>query len=235
MTTAAYDALAPYYRQYAKRRAAYCDSVDRTILGWRHERGGTMLDVGSGDGVRALHLARALGVTSLVLSDPSRPMSAQCRAVHDGAVLTCAAEALPDAAGTFDLITCLWNVLGAIEQPEGHLTALLTMRERLSPSGRLFLDVHNRYNMATVGAPRVVARRVRDALLPRKANGLVSFTWEIGDLRVPTRGYLFAEREILGLFVRAGLRPVQRTFVHYDTGAICGRWSGQMVFALAAD
>jgi len=234
MTAAAYDALAPHYRQYAKRRAAYCDGVDRTIVSWCQDRCAAMLDVGSGDGVRAVHLARALGVTSLVLSDPSQPMREQCRAVHDGEVLTCAAESLPVSAGTFDIVTCLWNVLGAIEQPAQQLSALRNMREHLTSSGRLFLDVHNRYNIAAAGATRVVARRVRDALRPQASNGLVSFTWAIDDLRIPTWGYLFAEREILELFVRAGLRPVQRAFVHYDTGAICGPWSGQMVFSLEA-
>lgn len=232
MAIDAYDALAPYYQEYARRRAAYCDAVDRCIAEWRPPRVKTMLDVGSGDGARAVRLAASLGVDSLVLSDPSRAMIALCREVHGGDVLPCAAESLPADAGVFDVITCVWNVLGAIEQPDRRLEALRHMCQHLAPTGRLFLDVHNRYNMAAAGAPRVLARAVRDVVRPDASNGLVSFTWTVGGASIPTRGYLFTEREMLELFDQSGLRPVQRAFVHYETGAVCGRWSGQMLFAL---
>ena len=232
MASAAYDALAPHYRRYALRRAAYCDGVDRLIAGWRPLQASTMLDVGSGDGVRAVRLASSLGIDSLVLSDPSPPMIAQCRVNHNGPVLTCAAESLPSIAGTFDVITCVWNVLGAIEEPEPRLAALRGMKGRLAPSGRLFIDVHNRYNVATAGLRRVITRMARDLVTPGESNGLVSFTWEIDGLRIPTRGYLFTEREMRALFAAAGLTPVRHAFVRYDSGEVCGRWRGQMVWAL---
>lgn len=234
MATAPYDALAPDHRQYAQRRAAYCDAVDRCIAGWLPARVSSMLDVGSGDGLRAVRLATRLGVDTLVLSDPSAPMREQCRANHAGDVWDCAAESLPLAHRAFDVVTCLWNVLGAIDTPEGHLAALRGMRKCLTPSSRLYLDVHNRYNAAAAGVPRVLARRMRDVLAPGPANGVVSFTWEVEGQRIPSRGYLFAERELRALFAQAGLRPIEQAFVHYDTGARCGPWSGQMVFALEA-
>ncbi|MFN7984368.1 MAG: class I SAM-dependent methyltransferase [Vicinamibacterales bacterium] len=232
MASAAYDALAPHYRRYALRRAAYCDGVDRLIASWLPSQASTMLDVGSGDGVRAVQLASSLGIDALVLSDPSQPMSEQCRSHHRGTVLTCAAEALPSNAGAFDVITCVWNVLGAIEEPERRLAALHGMKERLAPAGRLFVDVHNRYNVAAAGLRRVVARMARDLVTPSQANGLVSFTWEIDGLRIPTRGYLFTDPEMRRLFAAARLTPVRHAFVHYDTGQVCGRWRGQMVWAL---
>ena len=124
MSVDPYDALAPYYRDYATRRGAYCDAVDRCVCAWRPPRAAAMLDVGSGDGGRAVRLAQRLHAGRLVLSDPSVAMAALCRE-HDGVeVLHCAAEALPATAGSFDVITLLWNGLGHVDTPAQRLTAL---------------------------------------------------------------------------------------------------------------
>ena len=74
MTAEPYDRLAPHYRRFAETRATYLDAVDRYVI--EHARpGGRMLDVGSGDGVRAVRIARAIGASYLVLSEPSEPVS----------------------------------------------------------------------------------------------------------------------------------------------------------------
>ena len=217
-----------HYRRYACD-AAYCDGVDRLIASWLPSQASTMLDVGSGDGVRAVQLASSLGIDALC-SDPSQPMSEQCRSHHRGTVLTCAAEALPSNAGAFDVITCVWNVLGAIEEPERRLAALHGMKERLALAG-LFVDVHNRYNVAAAGLRRVVARMARDLVTPSQANGLVSFTWR-STASAFQPADICSDPEMRRLFAAARLTPVRHAFVHYDTGQVCGRWRGQMVWAL---
>jgi len=102
----------------------------------------------------------------------------------------------------------------------------------LAPGGRLFLDVHNRYNAAAAGRRRVAGRLLRDALHPGEANGVVSFTWMAGDVRIPATGYLFAPAEMQRLFDEAGLVVVQRAWLNYADGSSAGPWSGQMLFAL---
>ena len=232
MSVDPYDALAPYYRDYATRRGAYCDAVDRCVCAWRPPRAAAMLDVGSGDGGRAVRLAQRLHAGRLVLSDPSVAMAALCRE-HDGVeVLHCAAEALPATAGSFDVITLLWNVLGHVDTRAQRLTALRRMASMLAPGGRLFLDVHNRYNMATAGRLRVVGRVLRDRLRDAETNGVVSFTWNVGTVWIPSSGYLFAPPDMQALFDDAGLVVVRRAWLHYGDGSTAGPWSGQMVFAL---
>jgi len=232
MSGNAYDALAPHYRDYARSRAAYCEAVDRWVCAWRPPRVSAMLDVGSGDGGRAVRLARALDADRLVLSDPSVPMVALCREHDRVAVLQCAAEALPLTAGPFDAMTSLWNVLAHVDGHAARLAALRRMASILAPRGRLFLDVHNRYNAATAGRRRVVRRLLRDYVRPAEANGVVPFTWEVGGIQIPASGYLFAPAEIQALFDAAGLVVVGRAWVNYADGSSAGPWSGQMLFVL---
>ena len=235
MSWTAYDTLAPYYVQYTDTRAAYCGAVDRLILACRPTQAQAMLDVGSGDGSRAVRLAEAMSVPRLVLSDPSSSMAELCRVRQAAEVWPCAAERLPAGPGEFDVITCLWNVLGAIEPASARSEALVRMRARLAPGGRIFVDVHNRYNASAAGARRVLARIVRDLVRPSEANGLVHFDWTVGGARIPSHGYLFTDAEMRQLMAGAGLRCVHQAFVHYDTGAATGRWAGQMLFVLAPD
>ncbi|MEQ1729670.1 MAG: class I SAM-dependent methyltransferase, partial [Vicinamibacterales bacterium] len=147
-------------------------------------------------------------------------------------VLHCGAEALPATAGVFDVMTCLWNVLAHVDTRAQRLTALRRMASMLAPGGRLFLDVHNRYNMATAGRLRVAGRLLRDYLRPGDANGVVSFTWTAGGILIPATGYLFAPPDMPTLFDDAGLAVVQCAWVNYADGSPAGRWSGQMLFAL---
>ena len=233
MSANVYDQLAPYYSEYARTRAAYCDAVDRQVLEWVPAVREAMLDVGSGDGRRGVRLAAALSSPRIVLSDPSLPMAEQCRAHAGVEVWPVAAEDLPAGGSEFDLVTCLWNVLGAVKSTGRRTQALRRMAASLSAEGRIVLDVHNRYNAATAGVGRVLARVARDIVRPSESNGSVAFTWRVGGQQIAADGYLFTEREMRQLFRDAGLVVVGQTFVDYDTGALRGPWTGQMLFALA--
>lgn len=235
MNATSYDALAPHFAAYARSRASYCDGVDRVILSWLGGRTGTWLDVGSADGGRAVRLATAARATRLVLSDPSPSMAALCRQHGGFEVWPTAAEDLAPAPGRFDIVTCLWNVLGVIDGQAQRLVALTRMRDLLAPDGRVFVDVHNRYNARTAGPFRVLARRVRDGVWPSDANGSVTFTWRVSGEQIDSRGYLFTTGEMRRLTARAGLRTINRCFIDYGTGNLCGRGEGQMLFELAKD
>ena len=231
--TTPYDALAPHYAAYAGTRATYHHAVDQAILGQLRRRGGAWLDVGSADGGRAVRLARAASTTRLVLSDPSAEMIAQCRRHDVSDVWHAAAESLPAPPPFFDVVTCLWGVLGAIDGSERRIVALEHIRALLSSDGQLFLDVPNRYNTRTAGRARVLARMLRDSLRPSEANGAVRFTWDVGGARIPARGHLFTDDEARRLFALAGLRVVRCRYIDYTTGDTRSWTEGQMLFELA--
>ena len=232
MSANAYDELAPYYVEYARTRAVYCDAVDRRVLEWAPAVPAAMLDVGSGDGGRAVRLAAELSATRLVLCDPSPRMAERCRSHPGPEVWSVAAEDLPGGPGEFDLVTCLWNVLGSVEGAARRAEALRRIRARLSARGRIVLDVHNRYNAVTAGAGSVLVRVVRDVVNPSESNGSVEFAWQVAGESIASSGYLFTPRQMQRMFEDVGLVVVRRAFVDYDTGAPRGPWTGQMLFCL---
>ena len=56
-----------------------------------------------------------------------------------------------ESAERFDVITCLWNVLGHVPTAEKRLHALSAIASLLTPNGRFFLDVNHRYNARSYG------------------------------------------------------------------------------------
>ena len=213
-----YDALAPHYRDYARQKAAYLDAVDRFIV--EHAPAGrrALLDVGAGDGVRGMALARCLGAVRVVLAEPSREMAARCRELGADAVWETPAEALPQSELRFDVVLCLWNVLGHMGGRAGRLAALQAMRRLLAPGGALFLDVNNRHNAAAYGSLRVLARRCADFLRPDERRGDAAYEWRIGGLTLPGMGHLFTPAEIEAMIRESGLEIRGRVAVDYATG-----------------
>ena len=145
----------------------------------------------------------------------------------------CAAEELPVDAQRFDVVTCLWNVLGHVEGRGPREAALTRMAALLLPQGQMFFDVHNRYNARTAGLGRVVGRMIRDRVVADETNGSVVFDWTIDGRQIPSKGYLFTEPEVRHLCAAAGLRVVHRQFVDYATGDARPWWGGQMLFDVA--
>jgi SAM-dependent methyltransferase len=229
-----YDKLAQHFRSYSESRAAYLDSIDRLILRRLPAGATSMLDVGSGDGVRAARLAARCSVSRLILSDPSDEMVSRCRLLEGVAEVWCvAAEELPDVAERFDIITCLWNVLGLVSDTASRVEALRRMRSLLSPEGRIFLDVNNRYNARAYARLKTAGRVLYDLLRPSDANGDVSFSWRVGGRLIETRGHVFRPGETARLIAEAGLKVMNRHVVDYETGESRGSvFAGQLFYEL---
>ena len=194
---------------------------------------GSLLDVGAGDGVRAMGLARAGGVRRVVLCDSSAEMAARCRALAPAEVWELPVEALPAAGGPFDVICCLWNVLGHLENGDARSAALSRMKELLSGRGAIFFDVNNRHNAAAYGWLRVAGRVVVDFLDPDERRGDASYEWRIGEKSFPAMGHLFTPREIGRIIAAAGLVVRKRLAIDYETGARSDSpLRGQLVFMI---
>jgi SAM-dependent methyltransferase len=230
-----YDSLAPYYREYAKRRSSYLDAIDAVILEHAPKTAAALLDVGAGDGVRGMSLARRMDARHIVLSDFSAEMAALCRAAGADEVWQCAAQDLPGAGPRFDVVLCLWNVLGHLPDRSARISALQRMSAMLAPGGRIFLDVNNRHNAASYGRLRVMGRRLLDALLPDERRGDAGFDWHIAGKIFPTKGHLFTPAEMAALVSSSGLKLARCVAVDYETGKISNSlFEGQILFILEA-
>ena len=233
-TDRAYDAFAPRFRAYSEEKSAYIDAVDRIVARRVPQHARSLLDVGAGDGVRAVRLARSCGIETVVLAEPSSALHALCLAQPVAEVWRAHAEALPETARRFDVVTCLWNVLGHVAGREARLRALAGMGAKLAGGGVLFLDVNNRYNAAHYGWPAVLKNLLRDTLKPATAGDFIANRKDPQGATMHTFVHVFSRGELHALCRDAGLKPVEEHYLDYDTGETRTRWSGQMCFRIEA-
>jgi SAM-dependent methyltransferase len=227
----AYDRIAPIFARLAGQRRDYLDSIDRLILSRVPPGSRSLLDVGSGDGSRALRIAKAQGIGELVLLEPSVAM--QGAAPQDATVWTMRAEQLRDVQGEFDVITCLWNVLGHIFPPTARMEVLRQFGRLLSAKGRIFVDVNHRYNARHYGALPTALRFLRDRVSPNESNGDVVVEWQLDETRCATKGHVFTDKEFRSLSTDAGLSIEKRFVVDYATGEQRRwGWEGNLLYVL---
>ncbi len=211
----AYDVLAPHYKFYAENRKEYLERIEKIVIA-RSNGAQSLLDVGAGDGVRGLRIAKSANIKTLVLMEPSAGMRAQCRERAD--FWTCEATGIPDVEARFEVITCLWNVFGHIRSGEERLLALSRLKLLLSPSGSIFLDVNYRYNAASYGWTITLLRMMHDFFFRSERNGDVIVSWRIDGLNIRTRGHVFTQTELHRIFRAAGLKIKGKWVVNYSTG-----------------
>ena len=216
----AYERLAPYYSQFSKRRAAYLLSVEEQIAARIPARARSLLDVGAGDGSRAVRIAGAAEISSVVLVEPSAKMLGE--APPGCEVWRMRAQELDPTAISerFDVVTCLWNVLGHISTFDTRVRALSAVAQLLSPDGMVFVDVIHRYNVRSYSATMTAARWVWDLIVPGNSNGDVSARWQTAAGEISTYGHVFTDREMRRLADAAGLECVERIVIDYETGRI---------------
>ena len=190
-----------------------------------------MLDVGAGDGRRGRRIAQAREIDDLVLLEPSVAMQGN----HgSGATFrTMRAEKLHAVTGEFDVITCLWNVLGHIFPAATRAEVLHQFARLVSPQGKIFVDLHHRYNMRHYGAIPTALRFLRDRLMWKESNGDVVVAWNLEHGPCTTRGHVFTGREFRSLAQAAGLNIEARYVVDYASGQ-CRRWAieGHLLYVL---
>jgi 2-polyprenyl-3-methyl-5-hydroxy-6-metoxy-1,4-benzoquinol methylase len=214
----AYDAFAPYYNSYAERRRSYVRVIDDIVIS-RVNHAASLLDVGAGDGSRAIKIGRSLEARRIVLVEPSAGMRAHCREGQE--VWPCGILEIPDDSSSFEVILCLWNVLGHVQHEQERLHALHRLKKLLLPGGMLFLDVSHRYNAASYGWTKTLARLAADIFCPSERNGDVIVSWNVGGRLISTQSHVFTHREMKKLVGSAGLKILMRWVINYDTGAEC--------------
>lgn len=229
---AAYDIFAPAYQAYAESKRRYLQKVEEIVID-RIGSAGSLLDVGAGDGRRALRIARSARVGRVVLLEPSAGMRARC---PDGVeIWPCRISEIHVAAPAFEVITCLWNVLGHLSDNRERALALAGIGNLLAPGGAVFLDVSHRYNAAAYGWGRTLLRVAHDFFRPSEKHGDVVVSWKAGERTIYTQGHLFTHAEITSLCRFADLKIARRWTIHYETGGECRLpFSGHLLYQLTS-
>ncbi|MEA2423028.1 MAG: hypothetical protein QOF55_2127 [Thermoleophilaceae bacterium] len=140
-TTAAYDALAPFYDRYMHGQpfTRWLAHLERIALG-HGLRGSRLLDVACGTGQSFLPMVeRGYEVTACDIS-PAMVDLAQAAAGNDADVFVADARDLP-TVGRFDLVTCLNDSLNYVIAHEDLLAAFRGMANNLRPGGLLVFDL----------------------------------------------------------------------------------------------
>ena len=231
---AAYDAIAALYNQIAARRGPYLDGIDRLITQLIPEGSRSLLDIGAGDGRRGLRLAAARGIHTVALVEPSAGMRAGHPQGRSGVEsLPLRAEDLHQLEPGFDVIVCLWNVLGHVATRAARIEVLRQFGRLLAPRGRIFIDLSHRYNTRHYGLAKTAARYVGDYLWPRETRGDVVVAWHDGAEPIRTFGHVFTGLEVSGMCRAAGLDVEQRFIVDYSTGLQQRHaWQGHLLYVL---
>ena len=227
----AYDCIAASYPEIAALRQKYLEGVDniivQQIIGRGMDREGSkFLDVGAGTGERAARIAGRARLHPLVLLEPSSGMRGRMRSGPE--IWPIRMEQLHSEEGLFanrqfDVITCLWNVIGHVKGAESRARVLGELAKLLATDGLLFLDVNHRYNIPSYGVLQTAGRFLRDQLWPTEHNGDVSVEWIYGpsSQSCKTYGHVFTGREMKQLFRSAGLLIEKRMVVSYEDGRTC--------------
>lgn len=229
-----YTELAPHYRDYVQSRANYLWGIDKLIL--ETLGGDSILDVGAGDGVRSMELARMSGIGKVVLVDPNKAMAELCRKNTGRGVVETGAERLWGVMGEYDNVFCLYNVLGHVSDENSRLVALQNMANKLAPNGSIYLDVNNRHNVRAYGLNTVKGNLMMDLVSRDNSHGDVSYTVNIGGKNINASGHVFSPGEMENLIDESRLEIRRKVFVNYDTGRkALTSFSGQMFFELGKD
>ncbi|MGC9946171.1 MAG: methyltransferase domain-containing protein [Bryobacteraceae bacterium] len=228
---AAYDRIAPVYARLANQRRAYLEAVERLVVAETPPGSRSLLDVGAGDGARAARIAAAAGLPDLNLLEPSESMRSRCPA--QCAIWAMRAEDLHCRQGSFDIVTCLWNVLGHIFPAAARIDVLRQFARLVSPPGKIFIDVNHRYNARHYGILATAIRCLRDRVSPAGSHGDVRVVWDIEGQRCATTGHVFTHAEFTALSRAAGLSIENRFVIDYASGELRRRsFAGNLLYVL---
>lgn len=224
-----YDALAPHYQSASGVSQQFNARVDAHVA-QRVSRSSSWLDIGTGDGHRAMRILAASTArpTRLLACDSSTQMT------HIAGT-TCAGFAVqnwnpvetepPASFNNVALISLLGNVFGHVLTPADRSTAMRRVAAALAPGGQLVLDFNNRRNMRQYGWANVARRALRYAA--GGDDGMFVARKSVDGTEISTGVYLGTLSEYRDLLSAAGLDLTETLFLDYRTGADAGPLTGQ--------
>lgn len=211
-----YDVIAKDYNILYTERINYLNAIDTIIISENKNRKiSNYLDIGSGDGRRSLKMINSLNPLNSTLIDDSSKMLEQIKSVKN---LTIANNSFFDfeTDRKFDLITCLWNVIGHIESNTLRKQFFQIIEKRLNNGGVFYFDVNNRYNIAHYGYSNVMKNLEMDSLNPSESNGV----FNVGEGDKKTKVYIHNPFDVPKYVKDLNLEIQKTWFVEYKSGEI---------------
>jgi len=209
-----YDSIADSYGAQSKERLKYLNAIDDLIVEKLKSNSNiNYLDIGSGDGRRALKISNSLDVFTTTLLDDSEGM---LKLLDDKNVMY---EQLSifdfETNEKFDLITCLWNVIGHFPSKDYRLSFFNKIDKLLSERGILIFDVNNRYNISYYGIENVMRNLMNDQFNSNE-NGWFPLKSESAETKV----YIHNPFDIKEYLNNTPLKLIDTIYVNYETGEI---------------
>ena len=231
-----YNQLSPYYRFYSNKKKAYLNSVDRLIVKNITKKNLSMLDIGTGDGIRANKLSKELNTSKLTLIDNSEKMIDLSKKIKNAEVhmYDISSNNKFPSNQKFSLITSLWNVFGHIPTYKKRLQALRNIKRLLKKDGVVVIDISNRYNISYYGFEIVAQNIQRDIESPSIKNGDVITNIEVTKkVKLPYFCHFHNPFEFEQMIKKAGLKIRRQYYINYDTGKIEDNFlKGQLLYFL---
>lgn len=219
VSTDLYNKLAPYYRKYSEKNALYLEKVNKLVCEWLPNTPFSMIDLGTGDGVRIQKIISQHDPSPdpIVLVDNSEEMIDLAKNIQFSHI--CQQDFSLEGfhlEQKFDIVCCLWNVLGHIDGTNLK-QALLNMKNLLKDNGSIILDINNRQNIKQYGK-HALLNIWKDLLFSTPQNGDIFFRMQSDKLVIPSFVHLFSKKEIEFYFKQAGLSIKERIYINYKTG-----------------
>jgi len=228
-----YTYFANFYSDYSILKKDYLLAVNNFIKS-ESKSPQSIIDVGSGDGIRGKEIANLLGIDAITLVENSKCMFNLSKKIH-GATLINKDISSNDfkLENKYDVVTCLWNVIGHIPNFK-RKRALENLASLVKDNGVIFLDVNNRYNISQYGIKSSVINIIKDLLNKKSSNGDFILTINIPKREIQTVVHIFSPKEIENLISSAGLNVEKRLIINYKSGEIKKYvWNGQLIYKLS--
>lgn len=221
-----YDSIAKEYAAISAKRKPFLDQVNALIVA-NSPKGGDYADIGAGDGARSNVIARGLEARSCTLIDESSELLGRVpKDLRTEVIQKSILELELDQR--FDMVTCLWNVLGHLPDLEQRDEAVRRIARSVRPGGLAFVDVNNRYNVEEYGLESVMRNVKADACMSSDRGW-----YSIAQSNSETKVYIHHPFELDPIFERSGFEIVQRFHVDYLSGAMHEEfWKGQVLYML---
>lgn len=226
-----YDSIAGEYALIRSQRRLYLDKVDSIIINDFHQKSKRILDVGAGDGSRGIKIFKNIEADTMCLVEESNEMIKNSENIRGVTIFAGSIQQFRSQQN-FDLILCLWNVLGHINTFQDRVDVLKLLKGILSVNGTIVIDFNNRYNYKQYGVLSVLRNMALTFFI--KEPGW--FDLKSKDGTTHSKVYIHSYFEIMKIISQAGLRVESLKIIDYSSGIIQNNlFQGQYLFYLKND
>jgi len=228
-----YSLLANNYSDYANTKKKYIKCVDDIVISSVKNSVSNYLDIGTGDGKRAINIANSVKAKHIVLSDSCEEMLGHIEKNNANEVILFDVTEKYCFDKKFDLITALWNVFGHIEDMKKRLVALNYIYDILEEQGRFYFDINNRYNIDNYGWSNVLMNFLKDINPLAADSGDFNFQISIKGESIPSFVHIHSPFEIFNLIKKTKFHLNKVYVIDYDDGSLKDSYfRGQLLFEL---